>query len=142
MNNYGGIFMKWSFVVEVDNWNNVRDIVEKKCKEVAFNLGKHDNEKSIYKVIATFYQKKSRWLMNDSSIPRQDWGIDLDNMLKPVFDGLGPIIGYRIDWQGSKKNPGVLDSNIVEVYAKKVNSGSEKEFIGVEIELLHTSKLI
>jgi len=37
---------------------------------------------------------------------------------------------------------GVLDSNLVEVHAKKANSGSEKEFIGIEIDLLHVSEAI
>jgi hypothetical protein len=53
---------------------------------------------------------------------------------------LGPIIGYRKDWTGGKEHSGVLDSNIVEVHAKKANSGSEKEFIGIEIDLLHVSE--
>lgn len=132
---------KWSFVIEVENWFDVRGLVEEKAHEVVGALGGIDSERSIYKVIVTFYQKKGRWLGEDPSIPRQDWGIDLDNLLKPVFDGLGPIIGYRKDWSGDKDHAGVLDANIVEVYAKKVNSGSEKEFLGVEIELIHTSSI-
>ena len=66
-------------------------------------------------------------------------GGNLDNLLKRVFDGLGPIIGYRKDWTGKKEHSGVLDANIVGVHAKKVNSGSDKEFLGVEVELLHLS---
>lgn len=130
---------KWSFVVEVDEWNNVKALVENKAKEAVGNIGIPDSERATYKLIVTSYQAQKRWLNDDPSIPRQDWGLDLDNLLKPIFDSLGPIIGYRTDWQGNKKHPGVLDSSIVEVYAKKVNSGSDKEFIGIELELLNYS---
>ncbi len=131
---------KWGFIVEVNDWNNLKSIVEEKAKEAIKTLGIPYSERAIYKVTATFYQKKDRWLKNDPSIPRQDWGIDLDNLLKQVFDGLGPIIGYRKDWTGKKEHSGVLDSNIIEVYAKKVNSGSDREFLSVEVELLHVSQ--
>ena len=131
---------KWSFMVEVNDWNNLKSIIEEKAKEAIETLGPPYSEKTIYKVTATFYQKKDRWLKNDPSIPRQDWGIDLDNLLKQVFDGLGPIIGYRKDWTGKKEHSGVLDSNIIEVHAKKANSGSDKEFLGIEVELLHVSE--
>ncbi|MFQ6073466.1 MAG: hypothetical protein ACE5KT_12315 [Methanosarcinales archaeon] len=124
---------KWSFIVEVSDFNKLKSIVEDKSKEVVEALGRPDSEKALYKVITTFFQKKERWLLPE--VPRQDIGIDLDNLLKQVFDGLGPIIGYRHDYTGKK--PGVLDSNIIEVYAKKVNSGSDKEFLGIEVELLH-----
>lgn len=128
---------KWSFVVEIDEWSKTRDLVEEKAKEVVGTIGVPDSERATYKLIVTSYQAKKRWFNDDPSIPRQDWGLDLDNILKPVFDGLGPIIGYRVDWPRNKKHPGVLDASIVEVYAKKMNSGSDKEFIGIEIELLH-----
>lgn len=131
---------KYSLMVEVNNWNNLKSIVEEKAKEAIGMLGTPGSEKAIYKVTTTFYQKKDRWLKNDPSIPRQDWGIDLDNVLKQAFDGLGPIIGYRKDWTGGKEHSGVLDSNIVEVHAKKANSGSDKEFLGIEVELLHVSE--
>jgi len=39
-----------------------------------------------------------------------------------------------------KEHSGVLDSNIIEVHAKKANSGSDKEFLGIEVELLHVSE--
>lgn len=123
---------KWSFIVEVSDWNKLKSIVEDKSKEVVEALGRPDSEKALYKVITTFYQKKDRWLHPE--IPKQDIGTDLDNLLKQVFDGLGPIIGYKKAFKGQK--PGVLDSNIIEVYAKKVNSGSDKEFLGIEVELL------
>jgi hypothetical protein len=131
---------KYSFVVEVSNWHSLKSLVEEKAKEAIGTLGTPGSEKAIYKVTTTFFQKRDRWLKNDPSIPRQDWGIDLDNLLKPVFDGLGPIIGYRKDWTGEKEHSGVLDSNIVEVYAKKANSGSDREFLGIEIELLYESE--
>jgi coenzyme F420-reducing hydrogenase beta subunit len=75
---------KWSFMVEVNNLNNIKSIVKEKTKETIGVLGTPDSEKAIYSITVTFYQKKDRWLKDDPSIPRQDWGIDLD--LK--FDGL------------------------------------------------------
>ncbi len=128
---------KWSFIVEVTDWNKLKTIVEKEADGVVRELGQPDSEKALYKVTATFYQKKDRWLRPET--PRQDWGIDLDNLLKPVFDGLGPIIGYKKAFKGQK--PGVLDSSIVEVSAKKLNSGSDKEFLGIEVELIHVSEV-
>ena len=127
-------------MIEVDNLNNLKSIIEEKAKEAIGTLGTPGSERAIYKVTTTFYQKKDRWLKNDPSIPRQDRGIDLDNILKLVFDGLGPIIGYRKVWTGGKEHSGVLDSNIIEVHAKKANSGSDKEFLGIEVELLHVSE--
>ncbi len=128
---------KWSFIVEITDWNKLKTIVEKEADGVVKELGQPDSEKALYKVTATFYQKKDRWLQPET--PRQDWGIDLDNLLKPVFDGLGPIIGYKKAFKGQK--PGVLDSSIVEVSAKKLNSGSDREFLGIEVELVHVSEV-
>jgi hypothetical protein len=60
--------------------------------------------------------------------------------IKPVFDALGPIIGY---WKKWKKVDGkwvevgkgsAADSKIIELTAKKVNSGSDKEFLSIEVE--------
>lgn len=35
---------KWSFVVEVDEWNNVKSLVEKKAKEAVGNIDIPDSE--------------------------------------------------------------------------------------------------
>ncbi len=129
---------KWGFIIEVSEWSKIKSIVETKAEEVAKELGRPASEEALYKVTAIFYQSKRRWLKPET--PRQDQGIDLDNLLKNVFDGLGPIIGYRKAWQGDRPHSGVLDSSIVEVYAKKINSGSDKEFLGVEVELIHEPK--
>jgi len=131
---------RWSFVIEVKDWNKIKSEVETKAKEAVSSLGSPNSERAVYKVTAIFYQKKDRWLKDDPLIPRQDWGIDLDNVLKQIFDGLGPIIGYRKAWTGDKKYSGVYDANIVEVYAKKLNSGSDKEFLSIEVELLYLSE--
>lgn len=93
----------------------------------------------IFKVDLTFYQAKSRYLRNEQDIPREDRG-DLDNLIKVVIDGIGPIIGYRKKWdkvndkESSSNSDKPLDSRIVEIVAKKVNSGSEQEYVGVIIE--------
>ncbi|MFQ5888077.1 MAG: hypothetical protein ACE5HY_05220 [Candidatus Hydrothermarchaeales archaeon] len=129
---------KWSFIIDVEDWNKLQSIVEKTSKAGVNALGGVGSENALYKVTTTFYQKKDRWLQPEK--PRQDIGTDLDNLLKQVFDGLGPIIGYRRDYTGKRAHGGVRDSSIIEVHAKKVNSGSEKEFLGVEIEVMYESK--
>ena len=53
-----------------------------------------------------------------------------------VFDGLGAIIGYRWDWKNNCNSDKPSDSRILELYAKKVNSGSSSEMVSVEIETL------
>jgi len=135
--------MKWSFIVDITNIKDeeISKIVEEKAKEVALTIGKPE-EPSIFRVLITFYQKRDRWQSNNPQIPREDIGRDLDNLIKPVFDGLGPIIGYRKKWEKDKTTgkwkvvgiSGSLDSRIVEVTAKKVNSGSDKEFLSIEVE--------
>ena len=98
-------------------------------------------ESDIFRVEITFYQAKSRYLVDKPEIPREDRG-DLDNMVKQVFDGLGPIIGFRKKWIKRKgewygeDSDKPRDSAIIELVAKKVNSGSEKEFVGVVVETL------
>lgn len=127
-------------MIEVNNKNRIKSNVEEKANEAIKLQGAPESQKATWKVIVTFFQRKDRWLKNDPSVPRQDWGIDLDNLLKDVFDGLGPIIGYRKDFTGAREHSGVWDSNIVEVYAKKVNNSSDKDMLGIEVELLHIAK--
>jgi len=98
-------------------------------------------ESDIFRVEITFYQAKSRYLSDRPEIPREDRG-DLDNMIKRVLDGLGPIIGFRKKWKKIKgewngeDSDKPKDSAIIELVAKKVNSGSEKEFVDVVVETL------
>ena len=95
--------MKWSFIVDITNIKDeeISKIVEEKAKEVALTIGKPE-EPSIFRVLITFYQKRDRWQSNNPQIPREDIGRDLDNLIKPVFDGLGPIIGYRKRWENGR----------------------------------------
>ena len=72
-------------------------------------------------------------------IPREDRG-DLDNLIKLVIDGIGHIIGYRQNWEkiddewvGSNSDK-PMDSRIIEIVARKINSGSDKEYVGITIE--------
>jgi len=65
----------------------------------------------------------------------------LDNLIKPIFDALGPIIGPRHKWSNKREGrptkigeSGAKDSRIVEVRAKKLNSGSDEESVSIEIE--------
>jgi len=45
---------------------------------------------------------------------------------------LGPIIGHRTDHAGTGF-PGVKDAKIIEAHAKKLNNGSDEEYLSVEI---------
>jgi len=136
--------VKWSFILDITDVKDedIKRLVEEKAEEVVSSLGRAE-EDSVFRVIITFYQRRDRWLSSKPQIPREDWGRDLDNLISPVFDGLGPIIGYRAKWKKTKEGKWVKvgrgsarDSRIVEVIAKKVNSGSDREFLCVEVETL------
>lgn len=133
--------MKWSFIIEIADVSN-REIsknVEEKAKESVSVIGK-SKPSATFRVSITFFQRKDRWQRGKPSIPREDIGRDLDNLVKPVFDALGPIIGYRKKWE--KRDTGIVeigkgtaaDSKIIELTARKVNSGSVKEFLSIEVE--------
>jgi len=133
--------MKWSFIIDITNVpdKEISKRVEEKAKESASVIG-GSQALSTFKVSITFFQKKGRWQKEKRQIPREDRG-DLDNLIKPVFDALGPIIGYRKKW-GRQVNDNwvetgrgpAADSKIIELTAKKVNSGSDKEFLSIEVE--------
>lgn len=139
----GILYMRWSFIIKVtDEMRNkeIKDAVDEKAQEVVSSVGEAP-ENSIFKVAITFYQSRDRWLKDNPQMPREDWGGDLDNLVKPVFDSLGAIIGRRTSWkkqeQGGYKATGQyasFDARIVEVVAKKVNSGSNEEFLSIEVE--------
>ncbi|MDI6814973.1 MAG: hypothetical protein QMC90_02670 [Dehalococcoidales bacterium] len=139
--------MKWSFIVNITTVKDadIGQIVEDKASEVVSAVGKSD-ELSAFRVLMTFYQKRDRWLVSSPEIPREDKGRDLDNLVKPVLDGLGPIIGSRIKWEkdeatGKFKPAGKgtsTDARITEIVAKKVNSGSNEEFLSIEVESIRS----
>ncbi|MHA1250200.1 MAG: hypothetical protein ACTSRP_09455 [Candidatus Helarchaeota archaeon] len=136
--------MKWSFIIELGKDSKLNKSltlkIEEKAKEVVNAIGAP--KKKLFKIEIIFFQRKSRWKLEDPQIPREDISIDLDNLLKYIFDGLDPIIGYRIKYDYSVKPPipklgenaGVTDSRIIDVHAKKVNSGCENEYLSIEIE--------
>jgi Holliday junction resolvase RusA-like endonuclease len=135
--------MQWSFIIDITDVSDkeIYGKVEEKAKESILVIGK-PKALSAFKVDITFFQAKDRWQKDNPQIPREDIGRDLDNLIKPVFDGLGPIIGYRKKW-GKEDVSGKLveagkrtaaDSKIIELSAKKVNSGSKKEFLSIRIE--------
>jgi len=115
--------MKWSFsidITEVKDCDFYKKIVEK-AEESVYEIGKSPSS-STFKVSIIFFQKKNRWQKGNPRIPREDSGRDLDNLIKPVFDALGPIIGYRKKWE--KRDTGkyveagkrkAADSKIVEL---------------------------
>lgn len=137
--------MKWAFVIDVTGIKSdskVRQAVQHKAEEASAALVPPD-QPSTFRALVTFYQSRDRWLRQNPAIPREDIGRDLDNLIKAVFDGLGPIVGWRQRYEQDnlgKWQPlhgqyrGVRDAGIVEVMAKKLNSGSDQEFLSVEIE--------
>ena len=129
---------RWSFVLEITSLkdSDIRKRVEKAAEDAVNTIGK-PQQNAVFKLRVTFCQSKGRWRKDNPLIPREDIGRDLDNLLKAIFNGLGPIIGYRTQWEkgGKPKGKGsARDSSIVEVFARKVNSGTEKEYLYVEVE--------
>jgi len=95
------------------------------------------DRRAVYSVKVIFYLGEHRWKKEfNRPIPREDWGLDLDNLIKQVFDGLGPIIGYRKNWSNKKEHAGAWDSAIVEVYAKKEKTEGP-EYVEIEVEKLY-----
>jgi Holliday junction resolvase RusA-like endonuclease len=136
---------KWAFILDITGAKadtKVREAVQQRAEEVVKSIQASDKP-SVFRASIAFYQASNRWLNDNPMIPREDRGRDLDNLIKAVFDGLGPIIGWRQkhkrDAMGTPRpvhgeHRGVRDAQIVEVVAKKVNSGSKQEFLSIEIE--------
>lgn len=141
--------MKWSFVIDISDLKadrQVRQAIEHKAEEVSLVI-KPPEQPSVFHVSVTFFQSRDRWLASNPQIPREDIGRDLDNLVKAVFDGLGPIVGWRQRYERDEvgkwqpvpgEHRGVRDAQIVEVVAKKVNSGASQEFLSVEVESVGT----
>ena len=137
--------MKWAFIIDITQAKTdkaVRTAVERKAEEAATAIIPPD-QPSVFRASVTFYQSRDRWSRENPRIPREDIGRDLDNLIKAVFDGLGSIVGWRQRYEPNQKGKwqpipgahrGVRDAQIVEVVAKKLNSGSKQEFLSVEIE--------
>ena len=137
--------MRWGFIVDITGCQG-KEITQKvltTAAQVASTLPSAGSKGSTpsFKASIIFFQSSERWLKEDTKTPREDRG-DLDNMIKHVFDGLGPIIGFRTSWNkvdgewvGSPSTK-PADSRILELFAKKVNSGSLSEMVSVEIETL------
>ena len=132
--------MRWGFIVDITNLKGLNAVTkEVKSQAIQAVSTLPSRPEDLYRVEITFYQSQDRYRVDDQEKPREDRG-DIDNLVKHVFDGLGPIIGFRREW---KKISGQLkpfkstkpeDSKIIELVAKKVNSGSKNEFVSVEIE--------
>ncbi len=50
---------RWSFVIEVKDWNKIKSEVETKAKEAVSSLGSPNSERAVYKVTAFFIKKKT-----------------------------------------------------------------------------------
>ena len=127
--------MRSGFITDITGLSG--SSITKAIKEKASESKKLDA--ALFKVVLTFYQAKLRYRNIDQDIPREDRG-DLDNLIKLVIDGIGYIIGYRQNWEkindkwvGSDSDK-PMDSKIIEIVARKINSGSEKEYVGIIIE--------
>lgn len=137
--------MRVGFVLDVTGFSatQIKDAVESEAKKIEKHINYVENpEDHLFRVRVTSYQMKDRWKGDKPHIPREDIGKDLDNVLKPIFDGLGPIIGYRNKYgkvEGGYAvvgTAGSADSKIVEVSAKKINSGTNNEYLSIEIEVI------
>ncbi len=138
--------MKYKFTVPFPTKvDELKDLVENEAKKVVQKMhGKSFkrtiiddlDKRAVYKVTVVFHIDERGWLKDfDRPIPRED-RFDLDNLLKHVFDGLGPIIGFRKDWTGEKEHAGAWDSSIIEVYARKIKTEGQR-FVEIEIEQLY-----
>lgn len=128
--------MRWGFIVDITNSkepNVLTREVRTQASQAASALP--SVQEHLYRVGITFYQSKDRYLIDDPEKPREDRG-DIDNLVKQIFDGLGPIIGFRWDWKLAQESNNPADSKIIELIARKVNSGSKREFVSVEIETI------
>ncbi|MCD6513298.1 MAG: hypothetical protein J7L07_00065 [Candidatus Odinarchaeota archaeon] len=129
--------MKWSFIIDITNIRNeeIPKLVEERARKAVSQVGEA-SQPSAFKVTITCYLKSDRWQRENPQIPREDVGKYLNKIINLVFDGLGPIIGYRRRWESGEivGTSGVYYSRIIQITARKVNSGSEKEFLSVEIE--------
>lgn len=137
--------MRWGFIVDITDCtgSQITKKVLDNAKEAITSIPPVDLDDRIpsYKASIIFFQSSDRWLKEDPGTPREDRG-DLDNLIKLVIDGLGPIIGFRKSWKKvnnkwvSKNSNKPADSRILNLYAKKINSGSISEMVSVEIETL------
>lgn len=127
--------MRSEFITDITGLSG--SSIKKVIKEKASEYKKLDA--NLFKVMLTFYQAKLRYRNNDQNIPREDRG-DLDNLTKLVIDGIGYIIGFRQNWEKINDNwvgsdsDKPMDSKIIEIVTKKINSGSEKAYVGIIIE--------
>ena len=139
--------MKWAFIIDITQTKSnseVRQAVQQKAEE-ASKVIRPPDQPSVFRASISFYQSRERWLMENPRVSREDIGRDLDNLIKAVFDGLGPIVGWRQRYERNEvgkwhpvpgEHRGVRDAQIVEVVAKKLNSGANQEFLSVEIECI------
>ena len=137
--------MRWGFIVDITRCKRKR--ITQKVRGIAIQVASSlplvgpIEETPSFKASIIFFQSSKRWRKEDAETPRGDRG-DLDNMVKDVFDGLGPIIGFRTSWNQvdgewvPSPSTKPADSRILELFAKKVNSGSLSEMVSVEIETL------
>jgi len=91
--------VKWGFIVDITNTKGSNDItnqVYSQAIKAASTLPSKPDD--LYRAYITFYQSTDRYLVDDQEKPREDRG-DIDNFIKQVFDGLGPIIGFRRQWK-------------------------------------------
>ena len=136
--------MKWTFALDLTGLSP--DVLPRKVEEEAALCVSRIGEapsKSVFKLTISFRLSRGRYLTENPRLPREDRGGDLDNLIKPVIDALGPIIGYRKKWlllQGGGYREAATrtaaDAKVIEIVASKQNSGSDEERLSVEIEAL------
>jgi hypothetical protein len=136
--------LKWKFTLDVTGLSSdaLPGKVEKEAALCVSRTGEAPSA-SVFKLTIRFQLRRGRYLTENPRLPREDRGGDLDNLVKPVIDALGPIIGYRKKWLslegGGYREVGTrtaADAKVIEIVASKENSGSDQENLSVEIEAI------
>lgn len=124
--------MVWIFEITTEKYiSEIKEKVEEAAKEAA--KGKDKATKCVFEIEIRFYRKPKGY--HKDGVPKAD-DVDLDNVVKSVIDGLGPIIGYRRDWKNNREK-GAKDTHIVEIHAKKIqNIANQSDKVWVRVESL------
>ena len=122
--------MKWTFALDLTGLSS--DVLPRKVEEEAARCVSRVGEapsKSVFKVTISFQLCRGQYLNENPKLPREDRGGDLDNLMKPVIDALGPIIGYRKKWilheGGVYREVGTrtaADAKVIEIVGGMVNA--------------------
>ena len=138
--------MKWTFSLTVPFGGKLAALVE---QEAAASIERHGAAPDgvLFRVSMVCRLASRRYLQSNPQLPREDRGWDLDNIIKAAIDGLGPILGHRKKWEplgkGRYREIGrrsAADAKVVEIMAKKLNSGTDADALEIDVEAIEPSK--